>query len=143
MARPIGLEVMPRDPNAGLLLGLEAHYLFAGANRTQTLSMRHQFDVFGPVWARVLLACSQLFHSNPHQSYKELALDLAAWARAAAWQFMPFVVAREDPELRSLLLACLEHYGNLLIEAGKETQGKGVFQVAAEFTARFPKPSEA
>jgi hypothetical protein len=139
----IAMDLMSRDVNAGLLLGLEAHYLFAGANRAQTMTMRHQFDEFGPLWARVLLTCSAFYHSNPHQSCKDLALDLAAWARAAAWQLMPFVVSREDPELRSLFLACLKHHGDLLIEAGKEAEGKGAFQVAAEFEAKFPKPSQA
>lgn len=38
---------------------------------------------------------------------------------------MPFVVAREAPDLRSLLLACLKHQGDLLIEGRKENGREG------------------
>jgi hypothetical protein len=93
--------------------------------------MRYQFHEFGPVWARVLLACSRLCDS--HLSSKALALDLAASAEDVATSLMQLGFPHK--ELRSLAQTCMEHHGTLLKKWGKFIEAERSFEAARKVAA--------
>jgi tetratricopeptide (TPR) repeat protein len=110
----LAIDLLALDPKPGMRLGLEAHYIFAGASRLQTLPMRYQFSDFGIPWARVLLACSRQMVTEGN---RVMAMDLAAWAGGVAGQLSPFIAM--SSEIQTLAQACAQHYRQLLTGNGQ------------------------
>lgn len=86
----LALSMLRAAPEAGLRMGLEAHYLFAVASEQQVLAMRYQFQDFGPAWARVLLACSRVFQDRGTRRWPSIwRPGPAAWpcslGRSRSW----------------------------------------------------------
>lgn len=104
----ISLALWHSRRGEALRLGIESHYLFAVASRMQTTATRHLMYDYGPIWARVLLACAQEYESRRLVS---AAFDVAAWAGRVAAQLLP--ISLLDQELRPLIRECLERYSRL------------------------------
>jgi tetratricopeptide (TPR) repeat protein len=121
----ISIALLPAKRVEGLRLGLETHYLFAIASREQTLAMRYQLNVYGPPWARTLLACSQAYEA---EGQLNMALDLAAWGGGVVQKFLPFRIL--DTELRPLIRECVEQHGRLCIATGDTRVGEEILHQA-------------
>lgn len=119
-------QVLPGAPQAGMRLGLEAHYLLAGAARLQAASVQDQSGEIGAAWARVLLACCRQATSAGDAA---LALDLAGWAADTARQLAG--PGRTQQSLRPLLGECLRTHGQLLADAGDSQGAEHALRAAA------------
>jgi hypothetical protein len=77
---------------ARMLLGLEAHAMFAAASRRQVPGMRYQFAEFGPPWARAVLAIARLMKeqgSRPAQAPAGL-FSIQVWAALSPLRRHPY-----------------------------------------------------
>lgn len=117
----ISVALLPAKHVEGLRLGLEAHYLFAIASHERTSAMRYQLNVYGPAWARTLLACSQAYEA---EGQLNMALDLAAWGGRVVQKLLP--LSGLDTELRPLIRACMEQHGRLCIAIGDTRAGEEI-----------------
>lgn len=95
--------------------------MFAIASRKQTSAMRQQMNVYGPLWARTLLTCSQAYEA---EGQRHMALDLAAWGGGVAKNLLPFSVL--DTQLRPLIRACMEQHGRLSIATDDTHEGEAI-----------------
>jgi tetratricopeptide (TPR) repeat protein len=123
LARPM----LGADPEAGLRLGLEAHYLFALGSRNGAQAMRFRLGEFGPVWADLLIDLSRAFEAAGESA---LAMDMAAWGGGLANSLLPFTVS--DEGLRSLVADCIERHGALLAAAGESDRARDAFTAARD-----------
>ena len=94
----LATALIPTAPDAGLRLGLEAHYVFSAASKDQTATLRHRFSDWGVPWARVLLACSRTYRDRGEI---QMAEDLIETCLGVAQGLIPF--AADVPEVRQLL----------------------------------------
>ena len=87
-----------------LLLGLEAHALFAEASRRRVPGMSHQFGEFGPVWAVAVMNFGQRmldFDLDP------AARDAARWLGTIVSQVQPHATIG-NPRAREVVAAALD-----------------------------------
>ncbi len=94
----LAMALIPSAPDAGLRLGLEAHYVFSAASKDQSTTLRHRFTEWGVTWARVLLACSRTFRDRGEI---QMADDLTEACLGVAQGLIPS--AADDPKVRELL----------------------------------------
>lgn len=77
------------DGAGEVLLGLEAHALFAAASQARALSMRYQFGDFGPHWVGALLNYGQ---RHAEHDVWPAALDAVGWLNGVVGQLFPFAM---------------------------------------------------
>ncbi|WP_051799663.1 tetratricopeptide repeat protein [Catenuloplanes japonicus] len=121
----LAVALLDADPETGIRLAMEAHYLFAGASSAQTVQMRYQFAHPGTQWARLLLTFSRWLEAA---GASPLALDLAGWLSGVAQRLMPFALL--DADLRALVADSFEHHGNLLMASGDAEAGLAAINAA-------------
>ena len=129
--------VCPPAPGSGTVLqgklNTDALYIFAPLiHESEKPSTRTRWDdgsAFRP-------ELNQIFSTEParwqlyHPILTRAAVICPGPCRMGALSSRPIdAVLRTGPELRAPVLTCLEHHSELLIEAGKEAEAKGAFQV--------------
>jgi hypothetical protein len=87
-----------------LLLGLEAHALFAEASRRRVPRLSRQFGEFGPVWAVAVMNFGQRMLDFGLDS---AARDAARWLRGIVFQLQPHATAG-NPRAREVVAAALD-----------------------------------
>jgi len=107
--------VVETAPAAALRLALEAHTLFAGASEARTSSTRYTFGQWGPPWAEVLRAVSEMCFRAGHEAE---ALDLASWMAGVVDGLAPHVVA--EPGALATARRCVTWLGQLMAATGQE-----------------------
>jgi hypothetical protein len=98
----VGVQAGALPEQARMLLGLEAHAMFAAASRYQVPGMRYQFGDSGPHWARAVLTNAHLMNG---QGARPGVLDAIGWLVGICQQLQPFALI--DPATRSLAVECL------------------------------------
>jgi tetratricopeptide (TPR) repeat protein len=94
----IAVDLLPRAPDAGLRIGVEAHSLLAVCSRENPPYLRYQFAEFGVPWARLLLACCQSLAAMDDQAWAlPLAIDLVGWNISVVKNLMPWVLLGRHP----------------------------------------------
>jgi tetratricopeptide (TPR) repeat protein len=139
----IAVDLLPRSGDAGLRIGLEAHYLYAVASRHNPPALRHQFDSSGVAWARLLLACGQHLDGRNEDWALPLALDLASWNFGVIVQLQPFVMTVQrylktgqpppgdlDTGVVPLVRDCLSLHAQLHRRNGDEEGAQQLTQIA-------------
>ena len=111
----LATALMPSSPDAGLRLGLEAHYVFSAASQDQTATLRHRFSEWGVPWARTLLACSRTFRDRGNI---QMAEDITDACLGVAQGLIPF--AADDPKVRQLLDEIEMYQQGPVVRAEKE-----------------------
>jgi hypothetical protein len=91
---------LPRP--ARMLLGLEAHAMFAAASRAEVSGLRYGFGDLGPHWARAVLACADIMNVY---GVRAGVRDAIGWLVGICGQLEPFVII--DPAARDLVVECL------------------------------------
>ena len=87
-----------------LLLGLEAHALFAEAARRRVPGLRDQFGEFGPMWAIAVMNFGQRMSDLDLDS---AATDAARWLRGIVSRLQPHAVT-ENSLARKVVAAALD-----------------------------------
>jgi tetratricopeptide (TPR) repeat protein len=139
----IAVDLLPRSPDAGLRIGLEAHYLYAVGARRNPPAMRHQFDSSGIVWAGLLLACCRRLDTMDEDWALPLALDLASWNFGVIVHLQPFVMTAQrylktgkpppadlDTGVVPLVRDCLSLHARLHLRNGDEEGAQQLTQIA-------------
>jgi tetratricopeptide (TPR) repeat protein len=89
----VGVKLLPRAPNEGLRIGVEAHCLFAVCSRLNPAYLRYRFEEFGVPWARLLLECCRSLADAADQDWAlPLALDLVVWNMGVLNNLLPWVI---------------------------------------------------
>ena len=108
-----GLQAADLPGRARILLGLEAHAMFAAASRRQVPGMRYQFGDSGPVWARAVLTTARLWNGL---GARPAVLDAVGWLTGICQQLQPFTLI--DPATRGLVMDCLRWSRDIHAEEG-------------------------
>lgn len=104
----IAADLMPAQPDNAIRIGLEAHYLFAAASRSQQDSPEATFQNIGPHWGRLLIALSAAFEARRDPV---MALDLAAWGSIVAQQLAPMMFM--SSEWVHVVHGCIARYAKM------------------------------
>jgi tetratricopeptide (TPR) repeat protein len=139
----IAVDLLPRSADAGLRIGLEAHYLYAVGTRRNPPGARHQFDSFGIPWARLLLDCCRVLAAMDADWALLLALDLASWNFGVIIHLQPFVVTAQrylksgkpgpgglDTSVVPLVRDCLSLHAGLHVRNGDDDAAQQLRQIA-------------
>ncbi len=102
---------LPRP--ARMLLGLEAHAMFAAASRAEVTGLRYRFGDLGPHWARAVLACAGLMNVSAERAGVR---DAIGWLTGICRQLEPFTII--DPAARDLVVECLSWSRDIHAEDG-------------------------
>jgi len=93
--------VETRTEDDEVLLGLEAHALFAAASRARVIGMRFQFGTFGIHWAAAVVNVGQRM---AEAGLDTAALDAARWLTGIIGQLAPHALV--DDKVRGVMLDC-------------------------------------
>lgn len=110
---------------AEVLLGLEAHALFAAASRLQVPTMRYQFGDFGQSWAAAVLNLGQRM---AEQDEAAAAVDAAQWLSAIIGQLAPYTILA-DSTAHSTAMACSHWQHSVYTAVGDTAAAARVAQV--------------
>jgi hypothetical protein len=102
---------LPRP--ARMLLGLEAHAMFAAASRAEVMGLRYRFGDLGPHWARAVLACAGLMNVSGERADVR---DAIGWLTGICGQLGPFAII--DSAARDLVVECLSWSRDIHAEDG-------------------------
>jgi hypothetical protein len=108
-----GVQAGDLPGRARMLLGLEAHAMFAAASRQQVPEMRYQFGDSGPHWARAVLTTARLMNGLGERPGVR---DAIGWLVGICQQLQPFALI--DPATRSLVKDCLRWSRDIHAEEG-------------------------
>ena len=112
-------HVVVEAPAMALRLALEAHALFAGASEARTAATRYTFGSWGPPWAEMLLAVSDMcFRAGRERE----ALDLASWMAGVVDGLAPHVIG--DPATLATARRCVTWLGQLMGATGQEDRAR-------------------
>jgi hypothetical protein len=114
-------------PSTRMLLGLEAHAMFAAASKAEeAMGMRYRFGDFGPYWARAVLACARLMKVS---GQRDGARDAIGWLVSICAQLQGFMYI--DPGTRDLVMGCLSWSRDTHAEYGDADGVAGLDSVLA------------
>jgi tetratricopeptide (TPR) repeat protein len=108
-----------------VLLGLEAHALFATASRLRVPTMRYRFGEVGPSWAAAVLNLGQRMIEFGEAA---AAVDAADWLTAIIGQLAPYTVVA-DSIAHSTAMACSSWQHAIYTAVGDTAAASRVAQV--------------
>jgi tetratricopeptide (TPR) repeat protein len=129
-AQTLGELQLRADGLDQVLLGLEAHALFAAASQRRVPSMRYEFGHFGPRWAAAVVNVGQ---RHAEAGNLAAALDAARWLGGIVGQLAPHTMI--DAEARRTALDTARWQRAILTDAGDHTAAAAVSQVIATLEA--------
>lgn len=108
-----GLQTQVGVDRFEVLLGLEAHALFAAASRRQVDGMRYQFGHFGQLWATAVMNFGQ---RTAEQQEWAAAIDAANWLTAIMRELFPHAMV--DAQARKIAMAATQWQHNIYTVVG-------------------------